>query len=295
MSRVEQRTRDRLLNDLGRWHERRGELDQARACYLESTSHPARERLSRLLHRLGDHEGVATLLAAMRADPWAPEEQDFAGRFPGRRRSRPPMVSVCRLHAATPPAIEQHALTLLTAGGGQGWHLENLLPLGLAGLLFWDEVFAPVAGAFSHPLQPAPRDLFWPDFARVRQGLLSRRRDELARPGAVGQRLRAVSRCKRGITNALVHWQALTPSLIETLLDNVPHEALMRLADYTIGNLHRCRNGFPDLLVVYGPGAWELVEVKGPNDQLQPAQRVWLATLEALSLPARVLKFKSAC
>ena len=43
--------------------------------------------------------------------------------------------------------------------------------------------------------------------------------------------------------------------------------------------------------MVYGPGAWELVEVKGPTDSLQPAQRTWLSRLDGLGLPARVLRF----
>ncbi len=294
-SRIEQRARDRLLVRLGRWHERRGEPGAARECYALCGSHPARERLVRLLHGQGDVSAAEALLDAMRRDPWAPEEEDFAARFPRRRRPWSPTVTVCALAGTTPAAIERHAADTLTGNGGRGWHVENALPLGLAGLLFWEEVFAPVAGAFSHPFQLGPRDLFWPDFARARHDTLRRRIASLAVPGALAQRLRAVAAAKRGIANALVRWDVLTDDLLETLLGNVPHDAIARLAVHTIGNLHRCRSGFPDLLMVYGPGAWELVEVKGPNDQLQPAQRVWLAALEALGLPARVLKFKRSC
>lgn len=295
VSRMEQRARDRLLNKVGRWHERRGEVAEAKECYGLSTSHPARERLARLLHRQGNVAGVRALLERMRADPWAPEEEDFAERFPGRRRARHPALTTCTLPGATPEHIEGHALALLTANGGRGWHLENLLPLGLAGLAFWDEIFAPVAGAFSHPFQLAPRDLFWPDFARARRQALEARIASLAAPGAFEKRLRCVFHQKHGIANRLVHWGALTPALLDTVLANVPHDVLANLATHTIGNLHRARTGFPDLLVIYGPGAWEVVEVKGPNDQLQPAQRVWLATLATLSVPARVLRFKPPC
>lgn len=295
VSRIEQRSRDRLLNHLGRWHERRGELTEAQDCYGRSTSHPARERLARLLHRLEDEVGLKALLRDMRADPWAPEEEDFAGRFPGRRRGAAPRVSTCALRQSPPVPIEHHALALLTGNGGHGWHLENLLPLGLAGLAFWDEVFAPVEGAFSHPLQLGPADLFWPDFARVRRPALERRIDGLNRPDGLARRLRSVFRAKQGTANRLVHWGAVTVPLLEALLANVPHQQLLGLAVHTIHNLHRCRTGFPDLLVIYGPGAWELVEVKGPTDQLQPAQRAWLATLDAMAVPARVLKFKAPC
>jgi hypothetical protein len=294
-SRMEQRARDRLLNRVGQWHERRGEFAEAQDCYGRSTSHPARERLARLLHRLGDEAGVEALLERMHADPWAPEEEDFAARFPGRRRTALPAITTCVLCGATPPGIERHALTLLTSNGGRGWHLENLLPLGLAGLTFWDEIFTPVSGAFSHPFQHGPQDLFWPDFARARRAALEARSASLCAPGAFEERVRAVFDGKRGVANRLVHWGAITAELLDALLANVPHGALANLAVHTIGNLHRARTGFPDLLVIYGPGAWELVEVKGPTDQLQPAQRVWLGTLEALSVPARVLRFRAAC
>jgi hypothetical protein len=299
-SRTVERARDRVLNRLGRWHERRGEADAALACYRRSTSHPARERRCRLLRKLGEEAGVARLLDAMARDPWAPEEEDFAARFgdrPGsrtgaRNRVPPAPVSVCHLGGETPPAIEQHALSVLTAHGGRGWHLENLLPLGLAGLAYWDVVFAPVQGAFSHRFQLGPRDLFWPDFARARRELLAERHRALGPPGAFAAAVRATAASRRGVANRLVHWGAFDDALIEALLDAVPHHLLAALAAHTIANLHRSRSGFPDLLVIYGPGAWEVVEVKGPTDQLQPAQRVWLAALQRYAIPARVLRFR---
>lgn len=292
-SRIEQRQRDRVLNRVGRWHERRGEHGAALACYGCSSAHPARERRARILHRLGDEPALCAELAAMRRDPWCPAEEDFAERFPGRRRATEPAVTTVTLSGPTPSHIERHALAELTAQGGTGWHLENLLPLGLAGLAFWDEIFAPVAGVFSHPFQPGPQDLFWPDFARTRRALLEARIAQLRRPGAFAEQLRRTMADKHGITNRLVHWGALDAAWLECLLSHVPHEPLLEIAMRAIHNLERARSGFPDLLVIYGPDAWELVEVKGPGDQLQPAQRVWLRELAELGVPARVLRFKS--
>ncbi len=290
-TRTEQRARDRVLNRVGRWHERRGELDAALTCFGRSHSHPARERRARMLHRLGDQDGLTRLLADMRSDPWGPEEADFAARFPGRRLQTSLRVTECRLAGAVPGAIERHALALLSANGGCGWHLENALPLGLAGLAYWDVVFAPVPGAFSHPFQEAPEDLFWPDFARARLPMIDARTAELSRPGALAAALRATWAAKRGVSNRLVRWGRLTERALEALLAAVPHDRLLALASHAIRDPAGARTGFPDLLMVYGPGAWELVEVKGPTDSLQPAQRIWLRTLAALDLPARVLRF----
>jgi len=107
--------------------------------------------------------------------------------------------------------------------------------------------------------------------------------------------VRRTGAAKRGVANALVHWGALQPDRIEALLANVPHDALLTLARLTLCHLPGRRTGFPDLLLIYGPGAWELVEVKGPADQLQPAQREWLRTLDDAGLPARVLRFRTSC
>jgi hypothetical protein len=299
-SRVELRLRDKVLLRLGRWHERRGELDAALQCYGRAGSHPGRERRARLLRRLGDEMGVSALLTEMAAEPWSGEEEDFARRFAGRGRNasagprRRTDLPVTLLRAAPAPAsaVEIQGARLLAANVGCGWHLENRFPLGLAGLLFWDEIYAPVKGAFTNPFQLGPRDLFWPDFAAARRRLLSARVASLQQPGAVAARLNAVRAAKLGIANPLVHWHAFDPALIRSLTECVPQSALLRLARHTVENLHRLRTGFPDLLMIYGPGAYEFVEVKGPTDQLQPAQRTWLRALAGLGLPARVLRFQ---
>lgn len=292
LSRSEQRTRNRVLNRIGYWHERRGELTPALACYRLSEAHPARERQARILHGQGDADGVQALLQAMRRAPWAPEEEDFAERFPARRPPLRAPVTECTLPGQVPAHIERYAAALLTSNGGAAWHLENALPLGLAGLCFWDIVFAPVEGAFSNPFQLGPHDLFWPDFVERRRPAVERRIAELEQPGTLTARLRSTLAEKSGIANRLVHWGQWRPELLDALLHGIDPARLLRLAVYTLTNLSRARTGFPDLTVIYGPGAFELVEVKGPGDQLQGAQRIWLRVLDELELPVRVLRFR---
>ena len=72
----------------------------------------------------------------------------------------------------------------------------------------------------------------------------------------------------------------------------MPHGVLYPLACHVIDNLRKARTGFPDLLVLHGPGDYEFVEVKGPNDRLQPAQRVWFRYFRENSCNHRILKFK---
>ena len=98
---------------------------------------------------------------------------------------------------------------------------------------------------------------------------------------------------KAGIANRMVSWRHFDATVLNVLLSYVPEPALLALARHVIRWPYRTRNGFPDLTVVYGPDNYEFVEVKGPTDQLQPGQRVWLSALDDLGMPARVLKFKA--
>ncbi len=292
-TRLEQRVRDRALNRIGRWHEQRAEFHAALDCYSRSSRHPARERATRLLHRLGDEAGAASLLSQIRAAPRCADEEDFAGRFGTRQRSRSSIATTeCRLAGAVAPGdIERIAIDVLTAQRGRGWHLENRFSLGLAGLAFWPVVFADVPGAFVNPYQTGPVDLDWPDFLEPRRAILD------AHLGALGDAFADVVRDtwtqKQGIANRLVSWAHFDAELLDAVLNAIPAAALLRLAQFVIANLHRLRTGFPDLLLVYGPGEYEFVEVKGPTDQLQPAQRIWFKVLQELQLPARVVKFKT--
>ncbi len=292
-SRWAQRSRDKTANRLGRWHERRGEYDQALASYARSTSHPARERTARILDRLGDAEGVQDVLHAMLSEPRSAEEEDFARRFGPNGRRKRHAHRLERLPDGDGVRVEQLAVDLLTEGGGRGWHLENRFSLGLAGLAFWPVVFADVPGAFVNPFQQGPVDLFWPDFVEQRAGILEVQLDKLAAQGGLAGVVMDTWRRKFGVANRLVSWAHFDEDLLEAVLSQLPQGDLLRLADFTLRNLHRLRKGFPDLLVIRAPGDYEFVEVKGPTDQLQPVQRIWLDALEELDLPARVLRFKA--
>lgn len=291
-SRLEAKTLSRALNRLGRWLERKGAPRDALACYRASTSHPNRERQVRILHRQGAREAAEALLQAMRRSPSCAEEADFARHF-GQRRKRPPpnITEVRELPPADVP-VERFAMQLLTASGGEAWHLENLLPRGLAALAFWEVLFAPAPGAFLNPYQDAPLDLYWADFAKVRQDAIARRRRLLAHPQRFAEILRATCRTKAGVANRLMSWRHITPDLVDRLLAAIPHRQLLHLACRVIENPAAARTGFPDLLVLGGASDYEFVEVKGPTDSLRPAQRRWLEHLHSHGFNARVLKFK---
>lgn len=293
-TRLEKRLLDRTLNRLGRWFERAGAPDQALACYARSSSHPARERRVRILAKSGEETAARALLEEIAANPLGPEEQDFAARFGGRRTAFKPPVTEVSLGAGRAESIEGQALDWLKASGGEGWHLENNLPLGLAGLAFWQVVYAPVHGAFLNPYQAGPLDLFQEDFASQRKAMLASVKALLAEPERFAQALTTIHKDKAGVVNHLVSWRHLDRYRLDRILETVPHGVLFPLACHVIENLWRARTGFPDLLVLYGTRDYEFVEVKGPNDQLRPAQRAWFNYFEEHRCNARVLKIKAS-
>jgi hypothetical protein len=246
----------------------------------------------RILNRLGDSRGVAGWRRHIAAAPRSALEADFAVRFaqPFRRPSMP--VRDCVLSEPPSGRIEQHALAELIAPGGRGWHLENNLPMALFALAYWSWIFAPVEGAFLNPFQTGPADLYWPDFFASREATCA---DPLApAAGDLKPRLLAAACVKAGVANRLFNWHRFPPDAIESVIDALPEEHLRALVEIVRSDLAGFRSGFPDLTVVYEPRRYEFVEVKGPNDQLQIHQRLWIQALEERQLPVRVLRYRLA-
>jgi hypothetical protein len=157
--RLLERVRSGLINQLGRCAERAGDCQVALNAYAFSSRPPSRERRVRLLTRLGDHDGAVSLLDAIDTAPHNAGERFFAHQFRAKRTRRVKVTEeLLRLPRPPDTTVESAALAALTARGGCGRHLENLLPRGLLGLALWDIILAPVEAAFVNPYQDAPLD-----------------------------------------------------------------------------------------------------------------------------------------
>jgi hypothetical protein len=289
--RLQRRRRERALLRIGHWHERQHELQAALAVYHSLEVHPARERSARLLHKLKEHQPAQALLTEILASPRCEEERQFALRFGKRNAGYQPAMDVVYMDDVG-PSVEQTALEWLVRNGGWGAHVENSLIRSLTGIAYWWAIFAEVDGAFTNPFQTAPVDLYEADFCSVRDAEISA--VESMTDGQLQAHMHDIYNAKLGIANALVNWHTLTELGLDAIIEAIPSEQLRALMAYLVRNLSQQRTGFPDLFVVYGAGSYEFVEVKGPNDQLQPGQRVWLRRLAAMNIPARVLKLKIA-
>jgi len=296
-----QRRRNRTLVRLGRWHERCAQHELACRAYDSVALHPARERLVRVLHKQGQTAAVQARLEEIRRQPFSDEEAQFAERFGQRGGGFQPEVTEISV-AVVRSDVEMQALSCYldlcieqgaTAAQTWGAYVENSLVRTLTGLLYWDAIFADVPGAFTNPFQFGPNDLYQEDFVTPRRDVIEQiealtQTDE----GLLGH-LHAISTRKQGIANSLVSWRLLDAVPLSAFTDAMPAADIRKLCRFMIRNLAERKSGLPDLFVAYGSGAYEFIEVKGPNDQLQPGQRVWLKHFARLQIPARVLKLQA--
>lgn len=293
------RRRDRLLIGWGRDFERANDHLRAHACYERATAHPARERRVRMFKKEGDDDSSIAMLEAIRSAPFSAEELLFATRFGVRSKPGKSATPWCETTWTTPhaqlPGVEMLTARHLTANGGRAWHTENSLLPTLLGLAFWDILFTPVPGMFTHPFQAAPRDLHWPDFRARRASAVSERLSECASADRLWSRIYTTANEKAGRACRLVNWHLVahdSGAVLNAAREAFAPESLQGVFDYMLNDLSAVRSGMPDLFVAYGGGKYELVEVKGPSDQLQPNQRVWLANLCELGMACRVIKHK---
>src|SRR5690606_11725699 len=150
--------RARLLFALGQRAEREGRADIALDAYREAGTAEARVRYFRVRERqpaASRAEGEALWRELSAAQGAAPSDSErlVLPRAPG--------LSVERQLAA---ALEEQ--------GSRCFHVENGLFNGLLGLLCWPALYAPLPGAFFHPFQAGPADLYREDFVPRRRALV---------------------------------------------------------------------------------------------------------------------------
>lgn len=186
--------------------------------------------------------------------------------------------------------VEQAVVQHLSAQPGiKVFYVENALFPGLLGLLCWDELFTPLPGAFFHPFQAGPADLFRPDFVDRRREALAARLSSL--DSLVYQStIRTVWQHKYGTACRLVNWTALSDELLELALALIPAADLRQIFAHLLSDLRHHRSGMPDLIEFdTAAQSYRLIEVKGPGDRLQDHQTLWLQAFSAMGVEVSVL------
>lgn len=290
------RSQDKLYLLLAQSFERLGAIDDALICYRGTARPPSRERQARLQRERVDI--VRRLCLEILNESTDASELSYARRQLQKQGATPfdtarePQQIVPRqdITLVLDPSlnIEQQVVNELSGQGLTALHIENHLFPGLFGVLFWEVIFSPIPGAFHHPFERGPSDLYEPDFYKQRAHLFEDRFKVLANRDYRRNQLQGWFDAKQGITNPFVYWPAVSSDLLLRILDQTPWAALEAIFRQLLKDIKAFRKGFPDLVVLH-PDTYELIEIKGPGDRLQKHQIAWLEFLVEQGIDASTL------
>ncbi|MCP3690078.1 MAG: VRR-NUC domain-containing protein, partial [Gammaproteobacteria bacterium] len=165
------------------------------------------------------------------------------------------------------------------------YFLENSLFNGVLGLLIWDAIFEPIAGAFFNPFQHRPSDFYAHDFITKRQAVFDRTWLAINDNDDIWQVAQLRWRQKHGLMNPLVDWHNLSLETIELALQRIDHQHWLTIFTRILCDLRNNRSGLPDLVLFPADTGYRLIEVKGPGDTLQKNQQRWMAYFYAHDIP----------
>ena len=289
----------RLCNSLARQLEREKQPGKALELYSVSQIHPARERKARLLESAGELQEALRLCRVIEQSPWCEDERDAALRIAprvlrkldGTKVSRPrncfaeselqlPQSDLC---------VELQVAEALSTEWQAVHYVENHFMNALFGLFFWEQIFAPISGAFNNRFQSAPADMYERSFYARRREQIEARLDEIQTLDLAEELLRCWHQY-HDYQCRWINWKYLDKALVAAAGAVIPGEHLAAIWRRMLFDPGENRRGFPDLLALGAePGEYQMIEVKGPGDALQDSQKRWLRFFQREEIPASVL------
>jgi len=304
------------LNELARELERRNAFNPALEFYQLNELPPARERQARILAKQEKFELAWALVLNCFHTPYNEQERQFAIVFAktlvkkldtqiidsyldqhNEQAFWANKQTINEVHLSLPmdEIWSEHGVEIATATaieeqrGGECFFVENTLINSVFGLYFWDLIFADVQGAFVHPFQFRPLDLYEAEFFPRREHL---QEFQTFDPAEFKQRVLNNFEAKQGLASLFVFWNGLEKELLELALDRIPAEHWQALFARMWMDIKHNRAGLPDLIFFpaenTGAIGYELVEVKGPGDTLQKNQKGWLEYFQSHDIPYSV-------
>ncbi|PSN42849.1 hypothetical protein C0J52_16421 [Blattella germanica] len=178
-------------------------------------------------------------------------------------------------------SVEEYAISdYRTRGYTEGIHGESSIIITLFGFIFWDLIYEyPVPDVFRSNYQREPLDLHTGEFYTNRKDMIDDRLKYLCDwdIGHVKNHIESIL-LSHGGKESVINWKRFRSlNQIVTLIECINVQVLSKILERLIKNYQSVRRGFPDLLV-WNPNRKEckFVEVKGPNDRLSVAQKMWL-------------------
>src|SRR5690606_793195 len=166
------------------------------------------------------------------------------------------------------------------------FYVENQLFNSLFGLWLWPEMFRSIDGAFAHPFQTAPLDLFEHDFQEKRE---LKALWQLFEKQDLATHIKSIWQTKYGTTNHFVSWSLVDEHILQLALNCIPAQHLEAIFKRFLFDIKINRSGLPDLIQFFPEqNSYRLIEVKGPGDRIQDNQQTWLNFFAQHNIPAEV-------
>jgi hypothetical protein len=288
---------------VGEMLERDGAADLALHTYRGCGTADGLIKAVRLQERMGLHAQARNDALAVGSSPCTEAQREAAARAlarldrrlgaPPTERSARARVEMMEIAIARPSGnerVEFRVAAHLGKTDSPTFYVENCLLTSLFGLLCWEAVFAPLPGAFFHPFQTGPADLYTPQFRARRASRFDALLDLLDR-GEHATVIRRNYRAKAGICSPFVRWGRLRPQLLDLALECIPAAHLRLWFDRLLENPRENSTGMPDLIQFWpAEGRYRLVEVKAPGDRLQHNQHRWMTFFARHLMPAALCK-----
>jgi hypothetical protein len=298
---------ERIKYQVARQLERLQQYELAMDYYNQCRLPPRRERMVRILSHQGDIDQALQLCEFMIEQPLAEEESQFASDFSerlakrhGRKILRSSTTTISPLKKPITIDLILDKQTNVELAVAQYYsekdsentciYVENALFNGVLGLLIWEVMFLPVAGAFYNDFQHRPSDFYAHDFLKKRQGDFDRLWSSLSSNIDILERVEKIWVAKNGLMNPLVNWSILDLPTIELALKRIDFSHWMAIFDRLLQDLRNNRSGFPDLILFSARHGYELIEVKGPGDTLQKNQKRWMTYFSQKGIPHSVAR-----
>ncbi|USD68164.1 VRR-NUC domain-containing protein [Vibrio sp. SCSIO 43136] len=274
-----ERQRQKFINAIARDFERHQQHSAAIELFQQSQLPPSRERQVRILVALGELDKAETLMNQMMQSPYHLEEMEVAHRLKdqirrkqGNKIPRKPKPVFSDLHLKLDLSQTRVEEAVRAHFGDSCYYQENAFLNGLLGLVLWPAIFAPVEGAFNHPFQHHPLDLYHQEFVLRREKLIEQCFSDFSTQGWT--LLKERYQTKAGLANPLVYWGVFTPEVLEQAANALTPKQLIPLFKVMLSDLRLFKTGQPDL-VYFEDGQLVFFEVKGPGDKLQENQIRW--------------------
>ncbi len=283
---------------LARQLERLDALEQALSIYQLCQLAPARERSARILVKQNRIDEALALCRMMMNEPLCDEESVVGSEFgyrtakkhklpwPEPDKYQPPMQTIEL--AQSGQGVELDVVRHLNENG-ECHFVENALFCSVFALHYWDVLFAPVRGAFTHPFQIRPHDMYDSDFVANRSVEFEKAQAAVADINQNIPHYLNLWREKFGIATPFVHWETLDEALLSTALTRIPAAHWQVIFERLWADVRANRSGFADLILFGENGGYELVEVKGPGDRLQKNQLRWMRYFHQHGVAHRVV------